>query len=338
MLCLEKKVDEYIEKGILEHIVVRVGKGENILYDTCRGGVDELTLFDMASVTKIMSTTPLALIAIDRGLLHTDDPVSRFYATDRDFTVGNLLTHTTGIGHVRLNTVGNTYDNIAERILGIPCDFPTGSEVRYSCRGFILLGKILEKVYDKRLDECFEELVAKPLSLTETSFLPKNRNRAVNANLREDLRGVVNDDNCRFLGGIAGNAGLFSCLSDVTKYVQFILQKGAPLISEQTFDEAARNYTGALCESRGLGFLYVDGRYAQTGGLFSDGSIGHCGHTGQSVFVDYRSGCYVIILSDATVSTVKKYGRERYDEVIGMRENLHRSIQEELCNVTPPIC
>ena len=327
MLCLEKKIDEYIENGILEHIAVRIGKDDNVIYDTYRGGVDEFTLFDMASITKIMSTTPLALIALDRGLLHIDDPVSNFYDTDSDLTVGNLLTHTTGIVHVPLDKEGNSYENIAERILQIPCDFPAGSEVRYSCLGFILLGKILEKVFGKRLDTCFEELVAKPLSLKETSFLPNNRQMAVNANLQEDLRGVVNDGNCRFLGGIAGNAGLFSCLSDLTKYVQFLLQKGAPLISEETFDKAVQNYTGTLCESRGLGFLYVDARYAQTGDLFSNGAIGHCGHTGQSVFVDYRTGVYAIILSDATVSTVKKYGREHYDEVMEMRAQIHSAIK-----------
>ena len=119
MLHLEQKIDEYLKNGIPEHIAVRVGMGDQILYDTYRGGVDAHTLFDMASVTKIMATTPLALIALERGLLHIDDPVSRFYNTDQNFTVGHLLTHTTGIGHVRLNAAGNTYDNIAEWILKI---------------------------------------------------------------------------------------------------------------------------------------------------------------------------------------------------------------------------
>ena len=93
---------------------------------------------------------------------------------------------------------------------------------------------------------------------------------------------------------------------------------------------AAQNHTLGMSESRGLGFLYVDERYAQTGGLFPDGSIGHCGHTGQSVFVDYRSGLYVIILSDATVSTVRKYGKERYNEVMDMRSRLHAAIKQDM--------
>jgi CubicO group peptidase (beta-lactamase class C family) len=90
------------------------------------------------------------------------------------------------------------------------------------------------------------------------------------------------------------------------------------------------NYTVDKDSSRGLGFLYVDKRYEQTGGLFQDGAIGHCGHTGQSVFVDYRSGLYVIVLSDATISTTKKYGAEHYGEVMQRRHDLHFAIKQDL--------
>ena len=327
MIYLENVIDEYIEKGILEQIAVRVGKGDNAIYDTYRGGVNETTLFDMASVTKIIVTTSLALIALDKGLLKLDDTVDKFFPTSKSLTIKNLLTHTVGIGHKSLNKEGNSYDNIAERILDIPSDIPIGADVRYSCPGFILLGKILEKTFGIHLSQCFNEFVAKPLGLENTSFLPIYRQNIVNSNLDESKRGIVNDYNCQFLGGVAGNAGVFSNLSDVTKYVNFIQNRGKPLISEQTFLTAAQNHTLGMSESRGLGFLYVDEHYNQTGELFSNGAIGHCGHTGQSVFVDYRSGLYVIILSDATISTVKKYGVEHYDEVIKMRELIHRAIK-----------
>ena len=330
MICLEKTIDEYVESGILEHIAVRVGRGDNVICDTFRGGVDETTLFDMASVTKIMATTSLALIALDKGLLQLDDTVDKFYSTDKTLSVKNLLTHTVGIGHKALNREGNTYENIAEKILDIPLDIPIGADVLYSCPGFILLGKILEKIFGMQLDQCFNELVAKPLGLENTSFLPLNRENTVNSNLDKTKRGTVNDYNCQFLGGIAGNAGLFSNLSDVTKYIYFLQNRGKPLIKEETFLLAAQNHTLGMSESRGLGFLYVDERYAQTGGLFFNGAIGHCGHTGQSIFVDYKSGLYVIILSDATISTVKKYGSEHYDEVMDMRARLHSAIKCDL--------
>ena len=282
-----------------------------------------------------MTTASLALMALDKGMLCLDDPVDQFFPTSKRLTVKNLLTHTVGIGHKALNVQGNTRENIAERILDIPSDIPIGTDVRYSCPGFILLGKILEKIFGMPLDRCFDELVAKPLELWDTSFLPKDKSRAVNANMDEQKRGIVNDYNCQFLGGVAGNAGLFSCLSDVTKYVRFLQNKGKPLMGEDTFLLAAQNHTPHMSESRGLGFLYVDDRYKQTGGLFKDGAIGHCGHTGQSVFVDYRTGLYVIILSDATVSTVKKYGKERYAEVTAMRARLHAAVGEDFRGVAP---
>ena len=158
----------------------------------------------------------------------------------------------------------------------------------------------------------------------------KDRHRAVNSNIAEEKRGIVNDYNCQFLGGVAGNAGLFSNIIDVTKYVKLLQNKGTPLFSESIFDMAARNYTRSMNESRGLGFLYVDGRYAQTGGLFADGAIGHCGHTGQSVFVDYRTGFYVIILSDATASVIRKYKESKYSEVKDIRAKLHMAIKADL--------
>lgn len=330
MTKLENTIDELINDGIAEHIAVRVGCGDSVICDSFRGGVDGGTLFDMASVTKMMATTTLALIALDRGLIRLDDHVDRFFKTEKPLTVKNLLTHTVGIGHKPLNLSGNTYGNIAEKILEIPEDIPIGRDVLYSCPGFILLGKILEGIFGSPLNACFDQMVAEPLGLCSTSFLPKNRENAVNANLDEELRGIVNDYNCRYLGGVAGNAGLFSSLEDVTKYVRLLRKRGEGLISEQTFNLAVQNHTFGMSESRGLGFLYVDRCYSQTGGLFAEGAIGHCGHTGQSVFVDYRSGLYVIILSDATVSTVRKYGVEHYGEVMNMRASLHAAIGTDL--------
>lgn len=109
-----------------------------------------------------------------------------------------------------------------------------------------------------------------------------------------------------------------------------LLNRGNPLISQETLNFACRNHTLGMSEARGVGFLYVDERYEQTGELFPIGAIGHCGHTGQSFFVDRKSGLYVIILSDATVSTVKKYGHEDYEKVIQMRKELHNAIKKDL--------
>ena len=330
--CIEK----YIAQKHLNNIAVRVGMRDKVIADVFKSteqNIDTKTLFDMASVTKIIVTTMLCLIAIDKGFIKLSDEVSSFFEVPKDkkkLTIEHLLTHTMGIGHKSLNVVGNDYNNIAKYILSIPSDVPIGSDVLYSCPGYILLGKILEKIFGKRMDELFLELIANPLKMGYSSFCPDKKNQFVNSNLPEDESGIVNDYNCRFLGGVAGNAGLFSNIDDVDKYVKMLLNFGAPLVEKETFLNAIKNHTPKMSESRGLGFVYVNEKYKQTGMLFQDGSIGHCGHTGQSVFVNLENGLYVIILSDATVSTVKKFGVEKYDVVMQMREDIHNAIYDDL--------
>ena len=337
MRYLENCVEKLFAAKAVENIIVRVGRGEDILYEIKRSSQDrtlsERTLFDMASVTKIVATTSLALIAMDRGMLAPNDPVGKFLNVPEDkrgMTVRHLMTHTMGIGHKNLTGCAGGYADIANYILNIPSDIPMGTDVRCSCPGFILLGKIVEQLFGCRLNEAFDIHVARCLGLKTTTFLPDRSLDAVNSNRDEGMAGLVNDYNCRYLGGVCGNAGLFSNLADMTAYVKMLLAHGAPLILRETFDRAAQNYTAQMSESRGLGFLYVDERYAQAGGLFRTGSIGHCGHTGQSVFVATESGLYVIILSDATVSTVRKYGKEKYSEVMQMRHDIHAAIGADL--------
>ena len=335
--ALNQYLDELLKQGFTHNIAVRVGIKDGILLDVYHSNeqtIDGETLFDMASVTKILATTSLSLMAIDKVLLKTSDKVSRFFSVPDDFkdlTVQHLLTHTMGIGHRALNFPQNNYDNIAEFILSLEHN-PVGTKVEYSCPAFILLGKILEKIYGKRLDILFKEKVAEPLNMKLSTFLPDKalRSNMVNSNLDPDLKGVVNDYNCQYLGGVAGNAGVFSCVEDMTKFAKMLISNGYPLISKTTFDNATKNHTEELNQARALGYLYVDEGYSQTGKLFPNGSFGHCGHTGTSIFVNKESGLYVIILSDATISAVKKYGKEHYSDVEKMRENIHNLIKEEL--------
>lgn len=334
---LNQYLDELLKQGFAHNIAVRVGIKDDILLDVYRSNeqaIDGETLFDMASVTKILATTSLSLIAIDSGLLNLTDKVSRFFSVPESFselTVYHLMTHTMGIGHRAMNLPQNNYQNIAEFILSLEHN-PIGTKVEYSCPAFVVLGKILEKIYGKRLDILFKEKVAEPLNMKLSTFLPDKalRSNMVNSNLDPDLKGVVNDYNCQYLGGVAGNAGVFSCVEDMTKFAKMLISNGYPLISKTTFDNATKNHTEELNQARALGYLYVDEGYSQTGKLFPNGSFGHCGHTGTSIFVNKESGLYVIILSDATISAVKKYGKEHYSDVEKMRENIHNLIKEEL--------
>ena len=335
--ALETVLDALEREGTLRHAVVRVGVGDEVLTEAYRspdGKLDDRTLFDMASVTKIFAVTAVTLQAFENGKLAPDTRVAEFFPVPPDketLTIRHLLTHTLGIGHRSLNRPEITYENVAAAILSLPCDAPVGTRVLYSCPGFILLGKILERVYGRRLDALFRELVAEPLGMTGSGYLPlPGVFPAVNSGRSPADLYQVNDYNCRHLGGIAGNAGLFSNLHDAGLFVRMLLRDGEPLFSRETLDAAARNHTPWGEESRGLGFLYVDSRYTQTGGLFPPGSIGHCGHTGQSFFVDRASGLYVILLTDATITQTLRDGKEHYARVMQMRAEVHDAIKRDL--------
>ena len=332
---LKEYCNYIIQENLVENLAIKVGKWDEVFFENYYSKtaiISEQTLFDMASVSKILCTTSLALIAIDKGILSVRDSVSKFFDLPEEkaeLTIYHLLTHTIGMGHKGLNIPGVTRQNVAEFILGIPNDIPIGSNVLYSCPGFILLGFILEKVFGETLDKAFQRFVTEPLNMTHTTFGTTSMD-VVNSNAKLHERGLVNDYNCRYLGGVCGNAGVFSNMHDMTKYAKMLLQRGKPLFSQATFDKAVQNYTSGMNEARGLGFLYIDDNYAQTAGLFESGAIGHCGHTGQSIFVDYRSGLYVIVLSDATISTIRRYGKEDYSKVMQMRHDLHHAIMEDL--------
>lgn len=337
MNSLEKCIEGLFKDKRVDNLIVKVGLGDADIFDikrsSCNRVLTDETLFDMASVTKIVVTTSLSLIAIEKGLLSTDDNVDRFFAVPRDkkeMKVLHLLTHTMGIGHKSVVVSGKAYADIQDYILSIPSDFPIGRGQSYSCPGFILLGRILEEIFERRLDQAFLELVAEPLGLKNSRFLPDRTLDAVNSNVKESECGMVNDYNCRYLGGVSGNAGLFSNLADMTSYAKALLGGISQICSKQVFERAITDYTPTMNESRALGFVFVDGRYQQTGGLFSHGSIGHCGHTGQSVFVDPSSGLYTVILSDATVNNVRRGGRENYEDVKKMRCEIHTAIKKEL--------
>ncbi len=329
MKLLNECLDRLLDEGLVSNIAVRIGRFQTTLDEAYRSRdipLNENTRFDMASITKIMVTTPLTLMALERGEWTLDTPVGAYFHDPRGLTVGQLLTHTIGIGHKPLNLPGNTDDNIADYILSIPPDIPAGTDVLYSCPGFILLGKMLERLLGLRLNEAFMRYIAAPLGLTRTGFRPGNDGQCVNSNQLSAECGLVNDYNCHFLGGIAGNAGLFSSLADVEKYVRTLLQGGSPLLKRETLESAFRNATPGMSEARALGFAYVDERFTQTGHLFPTGSLGHCGHTGQSLFFNPQSGLYVIILSDATRAALLKYGHEHYDLVMNMRARIHNAI------------
>ena len=333
-------IHDAIEKGYFPSACLEIGNrtgrvfrysdGNKAVYPVAER-VEEDTLFDMASVTKILSPTMLALRFIEEGLLCLSDRVGDYFDVPEDkkeITIFNLLTHTSGIRpYVSIVDKAPSPEKVVETILSLELAFPVGGEVGYSCLGFIVLGKVLELVGGDTLDRLSQKYVFEPLEMKNTTFRPKGDNIAAtdyNTQKGTCSVGIVNDHNSRFLGGVAGNAGVFSNLDDLSNFAMMLANmgryKGRQYLSSRMFAKAIKNWTPDFDQARGLGFLLTDTRVNPPGELFSTGSYGHTGYTGTSVFVDKDTGLYVILLTNRVHSETID------DRILRFRRVLHNSI------------
>ena len=298
------------------------------------------TLFDAASMPKVLITSTLILHAADQGLMSLDDTLDKYFSftpeEKRKITVRQLLTHTSGICRYvipqAIADIGK--EEVARYIINRSLVAPPGAEYRYSCTGYVLLGFIVEQVFGMTLDQAFEKYIKAPLGLTRSAFaIPVDASNAVNCISRAAFGKYRVDDYIVYaLKGVAGNGGSFWSASDIERWVKAVMRKDSSLYSEKMYEAAEKDLTPHLLEGRGLGYLVVDGRYPQTGDLFAPGSFGHCGHTGASFFLDRRVERYVIILTNATRCQNLKsdYRTDNYSFVCDMRRRLHNAIKEDL--------
>jgi len=200
------------------------------------------TRFDMASLTKTMATAMVAMRFVEAGLITLQDPIARFLNVPEEkkgITLHHLLTHTAGFPpHIPLWTDLDSPDEAIPLILSSVTHGRPGGQVAYSCMGYILLGKILESVGGETLDILAEKWVFGPLGMNHTGFLPVSGPSispvpsASFASTEMDpvtgrwLNGIVHDENARFLGGVSGNAGLFSSLDDCTRFAAMLSNGG----------------------------------------------------------------------------------------------------------------
>ena len=285
----ERFIKEHIALGRAGDVMVSVGAPDVSyrFFHSSRGDVlKDTTLCDMMSVTKILATTPLVLIAISEGKLSLSSRLCDIFdgAPEHlaNITVEQLLTHTSGLRHSFLPIANAPYthdealrEQWKKKLFSAP-----GESCVYACNNMLLLAFAVEKIYKKPLDTLFMERVAKPLGFLNTHFLcDVNADRIICTRQENDY--ICDDPSARRIGGVAGNAGIFSCLCDMERYAKSLLCGLPEILPQELFLSARQNYTASLEESRGLGFVYVDERFAQTGRLFSKGSIGHSGHSGQ---------------------------------------------------------
>jgi CubicO group peptidase (beta-lactamase class C family) len=274
---------------------------------------------------------------IDSGVLKLTETLDMFFvipigtdtARTGKITVKQLMTHTSGIpAHVMLSDMASDPGDVYDTILKLPLLDDPGKNVVYSCLGYILLGKICEMLGGAGIGDLARDMVFKPLGMTSTQYNPDQgyNNFAAteyNAELGGHLKGVVHDENARFQGGVSGNAGIFSTIGDCSRFAFMLANYGEGVLGESLFKDAVSNHSAHCEEGRGLGFVVkAPGSVYSCGNIFSDGSYGHTGFTGTSIWVDAETSQYVVLLSNRVHPTRENTG------MISFRKAFHDTCAE----------
>ena len=274
----------------------------------------EDTIFDLASLTKVVAGTPAIMLLVERGKVNLDDRVHKFipdfFSNGKDaITVRQLLTHTSGL---RPDISTRPPWSGQSTAIRMACDekllAPPGTVFRYSDINLFLVGEIVQRVSGKPLEQFCADEIYRPLKMDDTGFLPPkskvNRIAPTEKSERgEMLRGVVHDPTSRFMGGVAGHAGLFSTAHDLARYARMMLNEGT-LEGVHIFKpETVRLMRSVqspenINARRGLGWD-IDSPYSRPRGrIFPIGSFGHTGFTGTILWIDPFSKTFYIFLSN----------------------------------------
>ena len=317
-VALDQLINQAIQEGIFPGAAVSVGDKSGEFYRAYYGWrsffparllMEPGTVFDLASLTKIVSTTMVALALVDAGKINLCDNIGQFFDAPegkRGITIHQLMTHTSDLpAHVPIYNLASTPEDTFSLILKLSPG--TDTKVVYSCLGYILLGKICETVAGKTLDKLAHQYVFEPLGLKTAAYNPCAKTHSFAAteycNVREEwLCGTVHDENARFMGGVSGNAGVFADINDCAVLARMFANKGTlngkTIVSQDLFELAIQNHTTHCDEGRGLGFAVKSRAPVSCGRFFPVGSYGHTGFTGTSIWINAETSQYVVFLTN----------------------------------------
>ena len=272
------------------------------------------TIFDLASVTKVVATTSMAMILYERGLLDLDLPVTAIVAEfagedpRRDtVTLRMLLAQASGLpAYEKLFLQAHTRDQLLSTAFATPLTANPGARAEYSDIGFITLGVALERIADQSLDRFCQHEVFGPLAMTHTTFNPPAAWRSPIPPTANDqsfrhrmIQGEVQDENASVLGGVAGHAGLFASAEDLAIFAHAMLAGGRPILRPETVALFTRRESSPPGTSRALGWD-TPSSPSQSGKYFSANSFGHLGYTGTSLWIDPERQLSIILLTNRT--------------------------------------
>jgi uncharacterized protein YbbC (DUF1343 family)/CubicO group peptidase (beta-lactamase class C family) len=319
-------VDAVIEQAIHEEqipgAVLLVGHNGRVIYRKAYGSraleprreVMTLdTVFDLASLTKVIVTTTAVMQLVERGKVRLNDPVAKYlpeFAQNGkdDITVRQLLTHYSGLEpDLDLKTVWEGKETGYRMAFAETPEDAPGSRFSYSDINFIVLGALVERISGETLDEYATRHIFAPLKMMHTRFVPPAAWRATMkiAPTQYDenehmLRGVVHDPTARRMGGVAGHAGLFSTGDDLAKFAQALLNGGGVILSALSVEKMTRpEQPPSAPVLRGFGWDIDSPFSSNRGDLLPVGGYGHTGFTGTSMWIDPTTETYIILLTNA---------------------------------------
>jgi CubicO group peptidase (beta-lactamase class C family) len=348
---LDSIITTAIAGGAAPGAAIAVGRNGHVAYlrgygrldwndpPTARG-VDESTIYDMASLTKVIATTTAAMMLEEGGQLDIDRTVASylpgFNAPDKStITIRHLLTHQGGLeAFAALYKTYRGREQYLEQINSRPVIHPPGTVMVYSDWDMILLQLVMEKITGVPLDAFVHDRIFEPLGMNDTRFTPSRELKPRIAPTEIDttrgglLRGIVHDENAWAMGGVAGHAGLFSTAHDLCIFAQMMLNggeyNGVKLLKPATIAHwTARQGKGS---SRALGWD-TPSSPSSAGHYFSPRSFGHTGFTGTSIWIDPEKQLYVILLTNRVNPT-------RANQKIGpLRREVADAVQQAVTGV-----
>lgn len=337
--AIDDAVESEIKQRHLPGAVVLVGQRNGVVWSRAYGAraleptrevMTSDTVFDLASLTKVVATATSIMILVERGRVRLNDPLSKYIPEIKGegrerITLELLLTHRSGYApDFDLRERWTGYDEAMKRLVVEPLRNLPGTRFVYSDIGYIALGEVVRRVSGLPLDQFAQKNIFTPLGMRDTRFRPtaamrpriapteKRRGQLAYLGDTSDnagpdaekwLRGEVHDPTSYRMHGVAGHAGLFSTASDLAIYAQMILNggiyKGRQILSPLTVSEMTRpRIVADNGWTRGLGWDMNSNFSVNRGELFPLGSFGHTGFTGTSIWIDPASRMFVVFLSN----------------------------------------
>lgn len=344
LASIDQIMSAAVERGTIPGGVVLVGHDGRIVYrkafgmrsiEPVREAMTVDTIFDLASMTKCIATATSVMKLVEEGKLRLNDPVAAYlpeFAKNgkENITIRQLLTHFSGLREdLDLGPAWKGRAAAYQLAMDSQPLFPPGARFLYSDVNFITLGFVVEKVSGMGLDEYAAKNVFEPLAMDNTRFLPPSQWRSRIAPTEYDeshqmLRGTVHDPTARRMGGVAGDAGLFSTADDLAKYAQDMLT-GFHVLSELSVEKMSTPQQLPTAASlRGLGWDIDSPFSSNRGEFFPVGSFGHTGFTGTSIWIDPVTSSYVIVLTNAV------HPRGGNPQVVSLRSRIASAVAQGL--------